>query len=40
MRHGVRTIPALAMFDKGEIKDIVIGAQARSNLENVINKYL
>nr|YP_010471146.1 thioredoxin [Synarthrophyton patena]UVF62975.1 thioredoxin [Synarthrophyton patena] len=38
--YGIRSVPTLMIFDKGEKVDTVIGAVPKSTLENKIQKYL
>jgi thioredoxin 1 len=38
--YGIRSIPTLMIFDKGEKVDTVIGAVPKSTLENKIEEYL
>jgi thioredoxin 1 len=35
---GVRSIPTIALFDKGEVKDVLIGARPKSEFEALLNK--
>nr|YP_009541588.1 thioredoxin [Synarthrophyton chejuense]AYR05597.1 thioredoxin [Synarthrophyton chejuense] len=38
--YGIRSIPTLMIFDKGEKIDTIIGAVPKSTLENKIQNYL
>ncbi len=40
MKYGIRSIPALLVFQGGKIVDQIIGAQPRQSLEPQITKYL
>ena len=40
MKYGIRSIPALLVFQGGKIADLIIGAQPRQALEPQITKYL
>jgi thioredoxin 1 len=40
MKYGIRSIPALLVFQGGKIVDLIIGAQPRQMLEPQITKYL
>ena len=40
MKYGIRSIPALLVFQEGKIVDLIIGAQPRQALEPQITKYL
>jgi thioredoxin 1 len=37
-KYGVRGIPTLILFDKGEIVDRIIGAQPKTAVENLVKK--
>jgi len=37
-KYGVRGIPTLILFDKGEIVDRIIGAQPKGAVENLLKK--
>lgn len=39
-RFGIRSIPTIMIFKKGEVVDQVTGAVAKSNLQEVIKKAL
>ncbi|OWM91032.1 hypothetical protein CDL15_Pgr023365 [Punica granatum] len=39
-QYGVRSIPTIMIFNKGEKKDAVIGAVPKTSLENTIEKLL
>ncbi len=39
-KYGVRGIPTLIVFRKGEVVDQVVGAVAKSNIESMIKKVL
>lgn len=38
--YGVSSIPTLILFKDGEEKERIVGAQPKSVLQNLINKYL
>jgi thioredoxin 1 len=38
--YGIRSIPTLLLFDKGEVKENTIGVQSKTNLENMIGPYI
>ena len=40
VKYGIRSIPALLVFQGGKIVDLIIGAQPRQALEPQITKYL
>ena len=37
---GVRSIPTIALFDKGEVKDVIVGARPKSDFSAVLDKAL
>jgi thioredoxin 1 len=37
-KYGVRGIPTLILFDKGEVVDRIIGAQPKNAVENLLKK--
>ncbi len=39
-KYGIRSIPTLILFNKGEIVERTVGAQPKSNVENLIKKVL
>lgn len=39
-RFGIRGIPTLLLFDKGELKEKVVGVQTKSQLIGLIDKYV
>ncbi|KAK4745356.1 hypothetical protein SAY87_011668 [Trapa incisa] len=39
-QYGVRSIPTIMIFNKGEKKDAVIGAVPKTSLESTIQKFL
>jgi len=39
-KFGIRSIPTLIFFKNGQVMDQIIGAVAKSKLENAINKIL
>ena len=39
-RYAVRSIPYLALFSKGKLVDSVVGAVARAQLVNMLEKHL
>jgi thioredoxin 1 len=38
--YGIRSIPTVMIFKKGEKKDTVIGAVPKSTLSNAVEKYI
>jgi thioredoxin 1 len=38
--YGIRSIPTVLFFKKGEKKESIIGAVGKSTLSNLIDKYL
>ena len=38
--YGIRSIPTLMLFKKGERVDMVVGSVPKTRLETTINKYL
>ena len=40
MRYGIRSIPTLMLFNKGEVVDQVIGNVGKESIESMINKTL
>lgn len=40
VRYGVRSIPTLALFKDGEVKDRMVGNQSREAIEKMIRKHL
>ncbi|OPY76931.1 MAG: Thioredoxin-1 [Syntrophorhabdus sp. PtaU1.Bin153] len=38
LKYGVRGIPTLILFNKGEVVDRLIGAQPKANVDNLIKK--
>jgi thioredoxin 1 len=39
-KYGIRGIPTLILFNKGEVVDRIIGAQPKGNVDNLIKKVL
>lgn len=39
-KYGIRGIPTLILFNKGEVVDRIIGAQPKSNIEDLLKKVL
>ena len=39
-RFGVRSIPTLALFKDGEIRETVIGTQPKAKIEQLIEQYI
>jgi len=40
MKYGVRGIPTLILFNKGEVVDRLIGAQPKANVEGLLKKVV
>ena len=40
MKYGIRSIPTLLLFNKGEVVDQIIGNVAKESIENMIKKVL
>lgn len=40
MKYGVRGIPTLILFNKGEVVDRLIGAQPKANVEGLLKKIV
>ena len=40
MRYGIRSIPTLMLFNKGEVVDQVIGNVGKESIESMISKTL
>lgn len=38
--YGIMSIPTLLLFKNGEVKETIIGAQPKENIENVIKSHL
>jgi len=39
-KYGIRGIPTLILFNKGEVVDRAIGAQPKANIDNLIKKVV
>ena len=39
-KMGIRSIPTIALFDKGEIKDVIVGARPKAAFTTLIDKAL
>lgn len=39
-KYGVRGIPTLILFNKGEVVDRIVGAQPKANVENMLKKVV
>ncbi len=39
-QYGVRAIPTLVLFEDGEVKDVTVGVQSKSQLANFIEQHL
>lgn len=37
---GVRSIPTIALFDKGQVKDVLIGARPKTDFNAVLDKAI
>jgi thioredoxin 1 len=40
VKYGIRGIPTLILFNKGEVVERIIGAQPKGNVDNLIKKVL
>jgi thioredoxin 1 len=40
MKYGIQSIPAMLVFQRGEMVDLIIGAQPREMLEPQVKRYL
>ena len=40
VEYGIRGIPTVILFNKGEVVDRIIGAQPKANLDNLIKKVV
>ncbi|HNQ62784.1 MAG TPA: thioredoxin [Syntrophorhabdaceae bacterium] len=40
VKYGIRGIPTVILFNKGEVVDRIIGAQPKANLDNLIKKVV
>jgi len=40
VKYGIRGIPTLILFNKGEAVDRIIGAQPKTNVDNMIKKVI
>ena len=40
MKYGIRSIPTLMLFNKGEVVDQVIGNVGKESIESMLNKAL
>ena len=40
MKYGIRSIPTVMLFDKGEVVDALIGVQPKSNYEQSLDKVV
>ena len=38
MHYGIRSIPTVMLFDKGELVDTLVGVRAKSDYEQVLNR--
>ena len=39
-RFGVRSIPTLALFKDGEVRETAVGVQPKAKLEHLIDQYI
>lgn len=39
-KYGVMSIPTLLLFDKGELKETIVGAQPQEKIVEVVSKHL
>ncbi|MCX5808132.1 MAG: thioredoxin [Proteobacteria bacterium] len=39
-KYGIRGIPTVILFNKGEVVDRIIGAQPKANVENLVKKVV
>ncbi len=37
---GVRSIPTIALFNKGQVKDVLVGARPKADFEAVLSKVM
>ncbi len=39
-KYGIRGIPTLILFNKGEVVDTIVGAQPKGNVDNILKKVI
>jgi thioredoxin 1 len=39
-KYGIRGIPTVILFNKGEVVDRVVGSQPKANVENLVKKVV
>lgn len=39
-KYGIRGIPTLILFNKGEVVDKIVGAQPKGNVDNLLKKVV
>jgi thioredoxin 1 len=40
MQYGIRSIPTVMLFDKGQIVDTIVGVRPKSDYENSLKKVM
>ena len=40
MQYGIRSIPTVMLFDKGQVVDIFVGVRSRADYENSLRKVV
>ncbi len=39
-KYGIRGIPTLILFNKGQVVDTIVGAQPKGNVDNILKKVV
>ncbi len=39
-KYGIRGIPTLILFNKGQVVDTIVGAQPKGNVDNILKKVI
>ncbi|HOE16084.1 MAG TPA: thioredoxin [Syntrophorhabdaceae bacterium] len=39
-KYGIRGIPTLILFHKGQVVDTIVGAQPKGNVDNILKKVI